>query len=66
MYMGVVIMMIGVPLALGSYWGLLLLLLIIPILMWRIVDEEAMRRQELADYEVYMGQVRYRLVPFVW
>ena len=40
MYAGVLIMMIGVPLALGSYWGLVVLAIILPGLIWRILDEE--------------------------
>ena len=66
MYVGVLIMVIGVPLALGSYWGLALLLLNVPILMLRILDEEAMLRQELDGYADYARNVRYRLVPGLW
>lgn len=42
MYVGVLVMIIGVPLALGSYWGLLFLLLDVPILVLRILNEEKM------------------------
>ena len=66
MYVGVLIMVIGVPLALGSYWGLLFLLLNTPILVLRIVDEEAMLRRELAGYVHYTRHVRYRLLPGLW
>jgi len=53
-------------LALGSLWGLAFLLLNVPILVLRILDEEAMLRQELDGYTDYMRSVRYRLVPGVW
>jgi protein-S-isoprenylcysteine O-methyltransferase Ste14 len=66
MYVGVLIMVIGVPLALGSYWGLIFMALNVPILMLRIVDEEAMLMQELDGYANYVHRVRYRLVPGVW
>ena len=66
MYVGVLVMIIGVPLALGSYWGLLFLLLNVPILILRILDEEKMLQQELEGYSDYMGKVRYRLVPGLW
>ena len=66
MYVGVLIMVIGMPLALGSYWGLLFLLLNTPFLMLRIVDEEAMLRRELEGYVDYTRHVRYRLVPGLW
>src|SRR5262245_12166149 len=57
MYVGVLVMVIGVPLALASYWGLALMLLIVPILVLRILDEEAMLRQELDGYEDYARNV---------
>jgi protein-S-isoprenylcysteine O-methyltransferase Ste14 len=66
MYVGVLIMVIGMPLALGSYWGLLFLLLNTPFLLLRIVDEEAMLRRELEGYVDYTRHVRYRLVPGLW
>lgn len=66
MYVGVLIMFFGIPLALGSLWGLLLVLATVPILMLRIVDEEKMLRGELKGYEIYMHDVHYRLLPGVW
>ena len=66
MYVGVLVMVIGVPLALGSWWGLAFLLLNVPILVLRILDEEVMLRQELDGYTDYMRTVRYRLVPGLW
>ena len=66
MYVGVLIMVVGVPLALGSYWGLLFMLLNVPILMLRILDEEKMLASDLDGYADYMRTVRYRLVPGLW
>jgi protein-S-isoprenylcysteine O-methyltransferase Ste14 len=66
MYGGVLIMLIGVPPALGSWWGLLFLLFFVPILVRRIRDEEAMLRQELDGYMEYTRQVRFRLLPGIW
>lgn len=66
MYAGVLIMVFGIPLALGSWWGVLLALAAIPILMLRILDEERMLKSELAGYDAYARQVRYRLVPGIW
>jgi protein-S-isoprenylcysteine O-methyltransferase Ste14 len=66
MYVGVLVMMMGVPLALGSWWGLAILILIIPALAWRILDEEKMLKHELAGYVEYMHKVEYRLLPYVW
>ncbi|WAC92864.1 methyltransferase family protein [Mycobacterium sp. Aquia_213] len=66
MYFGSVIMMIGVPLALGSYWGLCLVIPSLLALVFRIRDEEKMLIGELAGYPEYAQQVRYRLLPYVW
>jgi len=66
MYLGALIMVLGMPLALDSYWGLLLVLVNFFVFMLRIFDEEKMLRHELAGYEEYTHQVRYRLVPGVW
>jgi protein-S-isoprenylcysteine O-methyltransferase Ste14 len=66
MYVGTLIMMVGTPLALDSYWGLLVTILAFPILALRIDDEEKMLRQELDGYDEYTKKVHYRLVPGVW
>ncbi|HEX3286468.1 MAG TPA: isoprenylcysteine carboxylmethyltransferase family protein [Mycobacterium sp.] len=66
MYFGNVILMIGAPLALGSYWGLLILVVGLAVLAVRITDEEALLKQELAGYPEYMEKVHYRLMPYVW
>ena len=49
MYSGSVVMMIGMPLALGSYWALLVAVAALVLLVIRIVDEENMLSQELPD-----------------
>ena len=66
MYVGNVIMMVGIPLALGSYWGLLFVIPGVAVLVFRILDEEKLLTQELPGYREYAQHVRYRLVPNVW
>ena len=66
MYTGIVIMMLGIPLALGSYWGLVFVLPGLIGLAVRIGDEEQLLSQELDGYSEYAQQVHYRLVPCVW
>jgi protein-S-isoprenylcysteine O-methyltransferase Ste14 len=66
MYTGNVILMFGVPLALGSYWGLVLVVPGLFVLALRIRDEEDLLEHELSGYREYTQQVRYRLVPYVW
>jgi protein-S-isoprenylcysteine O-methyltransferase Ste14 len=66
MYVGSVIMMVGIPVALGSYWGLLLVIPGVVMVVFRILDEEKLLTQELAGYREYAQRVCYRLVPHVW
>ena len=66
MYAGVLVMIIGVPLALGSWWGLAVLALITPGLIWRILDEEKVLEKDLSGYQEYEQKVRYRIVPYLW
>jgi protein-S-isoprenylcysteine O-methyltransferase Ste14 len=66
MYAGALFLIAGMPLALGSWWGLLLIVLVIPTLVWRLLDEEKFLKKNLAGYTEYAQRVRYRLVPFVW
>jgi protein-S-isoprenylcysteine O-methyltransferase Ste14 len=66
MYVGDVIMMVGIPLALGSYWALFLVIPGVLVLVSRILDEEKMLTQELGGYREYTQRVRYRLLPYVW
>ena len=66
MYGGALLMMIGTPLSLGSWWGLPASLALVPALIWRLLEEERMLARELDGYGAYLRRVRRRLVPFVW
>ena len=66
MYAGNVIMMVGIPLALGSYWGLVLVIPGLIVLTLRIRDEEKLLEEKLDGYRDYTQRVRYRLVPYMW
>lgn len=66
MYAGSFPILIGTPLALGSWWGLSALIVIVPALIWRLLDEENFLKKNLPGYTEYTGKVRYRLVPYVW
>jgi protein-S-isoprenylcysteine O-methyltransferase Ste14 len=37
-----------------------------PVLVWRLLDEEKILQRDLTGYTEYMRRVRFRLVPFVW
>lgn len=66
MYASAILYVLGTPLALGSYWGLLAVAGMIPFLVWRLFDEERFLAVNLRGYSDYQRRVRHRLVPFVW
>jgi protein-S-isoprenylcysteine O-methyltransferase Ste14 len=66
MYSGALIMLVGTPLALGSWWGLLMFIPMIFTIAWRARDEEQFLCKSLSGYKEYCQIVRYRLVPFAW
>jgi protein-S-isoprenylcysteine O-methyltransferase Ste14 len=66
MYVGVMLLYIGVPLLLGSWYGLAAALVCMGILAMRVVREERALAVELAGYREYAERVRYRLVPGLW
>jgi protein-S-isoprenylcysteine O-methyltransferase Ste14 len=66
MYIGNLITMVGIPLALASYWGLVFVVPGLIVLALRIRDEEKLLQQELDGYREYTQKVRYRLVPCMW
>jgi protein-S-isoprenylcysteine O-methyltransferase Ste14 len=66
MYIGAMILMAGIPLALGSWWGLAVLIPCVVGVAFRIRDEERMLTNELNGYRDYTKTVHHRLVPYVW
>src|SRR5215471_3506743 len=66
MYSGALLLMLGIPLALGSWWGLLMLVPAVAGILWRLVDEERFLAKNLAGYADYTNEVQYRLIPFIW
>lgn len=66
MYAGSMLYLLGMPLALGSYWGLLVLAAMLPILIWRLFDEERFLSKNLPGYTDYCAKIRWRLMPGVF
>jgi protein-S-isoprenylcysteine O-methyltransferase Ste14 len=66
MYTGNMIMIVGIPVALGSYWGLVFVIPGLIVLGLRIHDEEKLLQEQLDGYHEYTQKVRYRLVPCMW
>jgi protein-S-isoprenylcysteine O-methyltransferase Ste14 len=66
MYAYALLLMIGTPLLLGSLFGLLGLILFVPLLAARALREEAMLMDGLPGYRDYAAKVRFRLLPGLW
>jgi len=66
LYSGALLLMLVTPLALGSYWTVLVAFALIPVLMWRLLDEERFLKQNLPGYADYCRATRFRLIPLIW
>ncbi len=66
MYSGALVMMLGIPVALGSWCGLLLLIPMAGGIIWRLRDEERFLAANLPDYPEYLVKVKSRLLPRIW
>jgi protein-S-isoprenylcysteine O-methyltransferase Ste14 len=66
MYAGAGVLMAATPLALGSWWGLLAVAVLMAAIVFRLLDEEQFLERNLAGYREYKGAVRFRLVPYIW
>ena len=65
MYAGALWLFVGIPLALGSWWELGLIVPFLLVLLW-LLDEEKILKTQLRGYTEYTQRVRYRLIPFAW
>ncbi len=66
MYAGAFIMLLGVPLALGSWPAFIFVFLLFAAIVWRLLDEEKFLEKNLPGYTNYRQKVRFRLIPFIW
>ena len=66
MYASALLYVVGTPLALGSWWGLLAVVAMLPFLIWRLLDEEQLLARRLPGYTEYQRKVPYRLLPRIW
>jgi protein-S-isoprenylcysteine O-methyltransferase Ste14 len=66
MYSAVLLMMVFTPPALGSYVALPVFALVLPALIFRLLNEERVLRRELPGYPEYCEGTRYRLIPYIW
>ncbi|MVX66859.1 isoprenylcysteine carboxylmethyltransferase family protein [Clostridium chromiireducens] len=66
MYLGMVIMSLFISLALGPYFSLIFMVFIIPIIIYRIKNEEEILIKNLKGYKEYCLKIPYRLIPLIW
>jgi len=66
MYSAILLMVLATPLALGSYIAVPLTVLIVPVLVYRLANEEKVLLRELPGYAEYCRRTRYRLAPWVY
>jgi protein-S-isoprenylcysteine O-methyltransferase Ste14 len=66
MYASGLLLCLGTPLLLGSWYGLLVVVILVLVIAVRVVLEERVLHDELPGYAAYMEQVRYRLIRYLW
>ena len=66
MYASALGMLIGIPISLGSYLSLVIIIAITGALAWRLLDEEKFLAANLNGYVEYKKRVPHRLIPGVW
>lgn len=66
MYAGALVILFATPLALGSWWGLVMFIPMILVIVLRLLEEERFLQRSLPGYTEYCERVTFRLVPYIW
>jgi protein-S-isoprenylcysteine O-methyltransferase Ste14 len=66
MYLGSILLILGIPVALGSFYGLIIAGLLVILIIFRTYLEDKILQNELDGYKAYKKHVKYRLLPGVW
>ena len=66
LYSGGLLLFLGIPFALGSWWGLVLCVPLVVLILWRLKQEERSLSTHLPGYRDYCARVTHRLIPFIW
>ncbi|HEV2654553.1 MAG TPA: isoprenylcysteine carboxylmethyltransferase family protein [Ktedonobacteraceae bacterium] len=66
LYSASLLLVIGVPVALGALWILAFLPFLLAVIIWRLTNEERYLRTHLPGYQDYCARVTHRLIPFIW
>jgi protein-S-isoprenylcysteine O-methyltransferase Ste14 len=65
-YIGMILVVLGSPIMLGSWWALIPGVISATLVIVRTVMEDKALQAELPGYAEYAQHVRYRLVPGIW
>ncbi|MDF1513171.1 MAG: isoprenylcysteine carboxylmethyltransferase family protein [Anaerolineae bacterium] len=66
LYAGTLVMIVTVPIALGSWWGLIPAFIAVLMLVVRIEYEEEMLVKGMDGYTDYQSRVKYKLIPRIY
>ncbi len=66
MYAATLVFVIGTPLLLGAWFGILVGPVVAFVLAWRTILEERTLQKELPGYIEYTQKVKYRFIPYIW
>ncbi len=66
MYFATLFMFLPLPLILGSFWGLIPVAFYVPVILFRLLEEEKFLLASLEGYGEYKEKVKYRLIPFIF
>jgi protein-S-isoprenylcysteine O-methyltransferase Ste14 len=66
MYMATLFLFLSIPFILNSLYSFFVMLLYIPVIIKRLLNEEEFLKKELPGYEEYMQKVKYRILPFIY
>ncbi len=66
MYLAILMIIGFTPLCLGSYWGMIMMVPLLFVLVLRILNEEKVLAEALPGYRKYLEKTKYRLIPNVW
>ncbi|MBM3136006.1 MAG: isoprenylcysteine carboxylmethyltransferase family protein [Chloroflexi bacterium] len=65
-YVAAMLYNLATPFLLGSWWALIPMVFVVPLMVLRTVLEDKLLQEQLAGYKEYAARVRYRLLPGVW
>lgn len=65
-YVGFILQALGTSILLGSWWALIPALIAAALMTIRTALEDRTLQSELPDYQDYVQEVRYRLIPGIW